>query len=220
MVKVEVNGEKLLLMPDKAIYMTDHRVLVIADVHLGKINHFRRAGIPLPIRANQSNIERLIDMITTVKPARVVFLGDLFHSHYNQEWEVFGQLTRHFTGIAFELVLGNHDIMGRNQYLRKGIALHQDMTIGSFLLTHHPENEVTGGFYNLAGHVHPGAFLRGGGKQGITLPCFLFGATHGLLPAFGVFTGLARVYPKDNDQVYVVADNRIFSVHHTTNSML
>jgi len=212
--QVDISGELFELLYHKAMFWPRMKMLLLADLHLGKINHFRRSGIPLPAKANDRNIELLLDLIQQVKPERVVFLGDLFHSHYNQEWEVFGELVRHFQAISFELVLGNHDIMSELQYQRKGIRLHHELIIDKFILTHHPMDEVSPGYYNLAGHIHPGICLHGKGKQALTLPCFYFGNHQALLPAFGVFTGLAKIRPAKEDKIFVILEDRIVDVNH------
>jgi uncharacterized protein len=210
--QVEVSGEKFELFSQKAVYWKEQSALLVADLHLGKVNHFRRAGIPVPVKASDKNLEILIDLIHTTKPERVICLGDLFHSHYNPEWEMFGEVVQHFRAISFELVIGNHDIMSRLQYERKRVAIHDKLQMGPFLMTHHPLEEVEGGYYNLAGHIHPGVILRGGGKQSVTLPCFYFGNKLGILPAFGMFTGIARIVPEKGDQVFVVADEKVIAV--------
>lgn len=207
--EVEIRQVQLALHPQKAVFWKSEGALLLSDLHLGKINHFRRAGIPVPAKANDHNLEMLIDLIDRCKPERIVCLGDLFHSYYNAEWEVFGEVVRHFSGIRFDLVVGNHDIMGQYQYTRKGIVLHDTLRIGDFLLTHHPLDEVPEGFYNIAGHLHPGVSLRGKGRQAVTLPCFYFGNSQAYLPAFGKFTGLARIRPKKGDQVFVIADDKV-----------
>lgn len=209
---VDVAGENMELLPQKVLYWPAEELLLIADLHLGKINHFRRAGIPVPSRANDRNIELLIEVAALTQPKRIVCLGDLFHSHYNTEWEVFGEVVRHLHTISFELVLGNHDIMSERQYERKGVRVFDDLRIGKFLLTHHPLDTVPEGHYNLAGHVHPSVRLVGKGRQAMTLPCFYFGHDQGFLPAFGMFTGTARIRPKKNDRVVVVAENRLLRI--------
>jgi DNA ligase-associated metallophosphoesterase len=209
---VDVLDEQFGLYPQKAIYWKAQQMLLLSDLHLGKINHFRKAGIPVPSKANDHNLEIFIDLINNCKPKRIVCLGDLFHSHYNAEWEVFGEVVQHFSGVKFELVLGNHDIMGKYQYARKGISLHDTLRIGKFLMTHHPLEEVPEETYNIAGHIHPGVSLRGKGRQSLTLPCFCFGRNQALLPAFGKFTGLARIAPRKEDKVYIVAENKVMSV--------
>ena len=185
---------------------------MLADLHLGKINHFRRSGVAVPFQVNRTNIESLLELIALTKPERILCLGDLFHSHYNQEWETFGELVKHFSAVSFELVIGNHDVMSSGQYVRKGITLHDSLAVDPFVFTHHPLEEPLPGYYNLAGHVHPGVVLKGLGKQSETLPCFYFGAHGGILPAFGHFTGLARIYPQKNDKVFVIAENKVIQV--------
>src|SRR6188768_208965 len=210
---IDLCGEALELMPQKAIYWRRERALLIADLHLGKVNHFRKSGIPVPSKANEKNLELMIELIESTDPLRVIFLGDLFHSHYNTEWEVFGELVKHFQSISFELVLGNHDILSEGQYIRKAIKLYTELRLGPFIFTHHPLEEMDDGLYNLAGHVHPGATLHGKARQSVTLPCFYFGKQQGILPAFGMFTGLARIKPKVEDGVYVIAENAVLKVN-------
>ena len=208
----EIFDERIVLFPQKALFWTNQKILLLADLHLGKINHFRKSGIPVPHKANDHNLEKLMELISLTKPERIVLLGDLFHSHYNPEWEVFGELVKHFSHIPFELVLGNHDIMSERQYERKGIRIHESLAIGKFLFTHHPLEEIPDDVYNISGHIHPGVNLRGKGRQSITLPCFYFGSRQAYLPAFGSFTGLALIAPKKQDKVFVVADNKVMSV--------
>ena len=210
--QVEVSGEQFELFSQKAVWWKKESSLLLADLHLGKVNHFRRSGIPVPTKASEKNIEILVELIQKTKPDRVICLGDLFHSHYNPEWEVFGELVRHFKSVCFELVIGNHDIMSKVQYDRKKIVVHRELQLGPFLLTHHPLEEQRGTSYNLAGHIHPGVSLKGGGRQSLTLPCFYFGEKLGLLPAFGMFTGIARIVPEKGDKIFVVADEKVISV--------
>lgn len=209
---VEVFNEQMQLYPQKALFWPKHRILFLADLHLGKVNHFRKSGFAVPSKANDRNLELLLEVVSLSKPSRIICLGDLFHSHYNPEWEVFGEVVRHFSNISFELVMGNHDIMSERQYERKGIAVHDALTIDSFLLTHHPMEDIPDTYYNVAGHIHPGVHLVGKGRQSMTLPCFYFGLRQAFLPAFGMFTGLARIAPKKDDKVFVVADNKILMV--------
>ena len=209
---IEVLNEQLRLFPQKAVFWKNQRILLLADLHLGKVNHFRKSGFAVPAKANDRNVELLIELINITNPARVICLGDLFHSHYNPEWEVFGELVKHFSSISFELVLGNHDIMSVRQYERKGIKLHDDLRVGCFHFTHHPMTEIPENTYNVAGHIHPGIHLRGKGRQSLTLPCFYFGLRQAFLPAFGMFTGMALIAPRKEDKVFVVADNKVMAV--------
>jgi len=211
--KVPVFGEELELLPEKALWWISKKILLVADLHLGKINHFRKAGIPVPTKANDRNWESILYLIETTKPERVIFLGDLFHSHYNEEWEVLRQLIKNFPVVSFELVIGNHDILSDNQYARNHLKLHREtLEERPFIFTHHPKEAIEGDWYNLAGHIHPGVLLQGKGKQAVTLPCFYFGERQGILPAFGSFTGLARIQPKKEDRIFVIAENTVVKI--------
>ena len=68
------------------------------------------------------------------------------------------------------------------------------------------------GGYALAGHIHPAVWLTGCGDPGLRLPCFWFARRHGILPAFGAFTGSAVVKPRAGDQVFVIAEDEVVKV--------
>jgi DNA ligase-associated metallophosphoesterase len=210
--EINLKGHRVLLLPQKAMHFPEEKIVVISDLHFGKVNHFRRSGIPVPLKANDKNTETLIELFNKTKPERVIFLGDLFHSHYNDEWEVIGQVIKHFRSISFELVQGNHDIMSQHQYQRHRVNVHEQFQINEILLTHEPLEKPEDGQFNLAGHIHPGVRLSGRGRQALTLPCFYFSDTLGLMPAFGEFTGLATIRVKKNDRVFVIADGKIIDV--------
>ena len=74
--------------------------------------------------------------------------------------------------------------------------------------------------YNLSGHLHPGVNLRGKARQSVTLPCFYFGEQAGLLPAFGTFTGIARIQPKKNDKVFAIVEDKVIAVHPNLTSII
>ena len=213
-VKLELKGERASLLPEKALWLPDLMVLVVADVHWGKIDHFRKAGIPVPTQGNDKNAEMLVSLFNQVKPKRVIFLGDLFHSVYNDGWETFGHVLNAFGHCSFELVRGNHDILGARQYERHNIKVHEEgIVLKNLLLTHEPLKKISGEACNIAGHVHPGAHLQGTGRQSVTLPCFYLRPNQCILPAFGAFTGLAMVRPKKGDKIFVVADGKVMTAN-------
>ncbi|MEQ8425324.1 MAG: ligase-associated DNA damage response endonuclease PdeM [Cyclobacteriaceae bacterium] len=212
-VKFEINKTDLILLAQKAIFIPAKKILLVADLHLGKVNHFRRSGIAVPTAVNKKNLELLVELINRLKPTRVIFLGDLFHSHYNEEWEAMGQVVRHFGDCKFELVRGNHDIMSNLQYERSSLTVCNLLELNSFILTHEPMEAVPANRYNLAGHIHPGVRLRGKGRQALTVPCFFFGEHQAILPAFGSFTGFVRVPVTKGDKVFIIADRKVLELN-------
>ena len=208
---VEIKGEKLFLLPEKAMYWAAKKMLLIADLHLGKSAHFRKNGIAVPNQAEQKNWLLLHKLFKEYEPERVCFLGDLFHSTHNKEWEVFGELIDSYPNIDFELVQGNHDILPPELYEKLGFKVHPSLLEEPFSLTHEPLEEK-GIYYNLAGHIHPGVQLKGKGNQRHRAACFYFNNTGGILPAFGSFTGLYTVKPKKTDQVFVVTGEVVIAI--------
>jgi DNA ligase-associated metallophosphoesterase len=207
-------GQHLLLHAFRAVYWEEEDCLLIADLHLGKAAHFRRAGIAVPAAVGDANLDKLISLLLDFEPARVLFLGDLFHSEYNNQWMIFCELLEQFYGISFELVRGNHDVLDVSFYERAGLTVHEGtLAVEPFLLSHHPLEEANEeGLYNLAGHLHPAISLRGAGRQRLRLPCFFFGKHQGLLPAFGEFTGLANVPVGPDDRVFAIAEDSILAI--------
>ena len=212
--KLKLEGTSIELLPERALFLPSDGTLVIADLHFGKVNHFRRAGLPVPQAVNKKNAEWLIDVINRVMPRRTIFLGDLFHSHYNDDWEVVGQIVKHFPACQFELVRGNHDILSEQQYRRQGIKVMEMDEIGPFVLTHEPMERIAikSGLINLAGHLHPGARLVGMGRQSLVFPCFWRSKNQIVLPAFGTFTGLVSVRPVESDTIYIIVEGKIMEI--------
>lgn len=184
-------------------------MLLISDVHLGKVAHFRKHGVAVPQKSALKNFEQLDNAVAYFNPKAIVFLGDLFHSRKNSEWDLFDQWTRQ-TDATIILVAGNHDVIDARHYDDLEIAVFDEMRIGRFLLTHHPEDRE--GFFNFSGHVHPGIELRGMGRQSLKLPCFFKKPDQMILPAFGQFTGKYFLIPTEHDCVYAIAKDEVILI--------
>lgn len=208
-----VNNQHLELHACGAVYWKEERILFLADLHLGKAMHFRKKGIPAPLAVAEANLSRLEAVFREYLPERVLFLGDLFHSTYNAEWEAFAELCLAFPQIQFELVRGNHDILPDTMYQNMGLTVHEvSLNLAPFILSHEPLAAIPTGWYGLAGHIHPGVRLYGKGKQVMSFPCFYFGVHQGILPAFGAFTGLGMIKPEPGSQVFVLADGQVIAM--------
>ena len=59
-------GETLHLHADRALYWPRRRMLIVADVHLGKAAAFRSHGIPIPRGTTQKNLQRLRPFLARV----------------------------------------------------------------------------------------------------------------------------------------------------------
>ncbi|MTB49599.1 ligase-associated DNA damage response endonuclease PdeM [Lewinella sp. W8] len=215
MENVTVAAERLQLHPLRAAYRSGRRMLLLADLHLGKGAHFRKAGIAVPQRVRDENFANLNQLIEEFRPATVRFLGDLFHSDHNRVWADFCAFLSAHPEVAFELVPGNHDILPPAAYAEAGLRITETVVVeDGFAFSHHPlaPEDHPPGTYNLCGHLHPAVQLRDRGGLQLRLPAFYFGSRQGILPAFGAFTGCATVPVREGDQVFVLAEGEVVAV--------
>jgi DNA ligase-associated metallophosphoesterase len=207
--------QDLLLLPEKAIYWQQEKALIAADVHLGKVGHFRKAGIAVPRDMEQSDLAILSDLIFQHKPEKLIFLGDLFHSDMNNDWDWFILWRSQFPKLEIILIRGNHDIIDDSHYDKLNIQLHYELLIGPFLMLHQPLTEKTlpnAAGYVFCGHIHPGISLTGLARQHITLPCFAFGSRQGILPSFGKFTGKVALRSQKADSIFAVTKDKVLPI--------
>jgi DNA ligase-associated metallophosphoesterase len=210
-----IHGHELQLHPHKAIYWPARRTLLLSDLHLGKGAHFRKAGIPVPLAVTDDNFTRLRELIDVFNPARILLLGDLFHSNHNHVWRTFCDFTHAYEGIDFELVPGNHDILSAAAYAAARLILRPEVyVVDTLALSHHPlePEDLPAGTYNIYGHLHPCVRLVDATGNGLKLPAFFFGSNGGILPAFGAFTGCAEVKARKGDRVFVLVEGVVIPV--------
>ncbi len=208
--KLSMKGAELVLLPERAIYWPSESILIVSDLHFGKGGHFRKSGIAVPASLHLTDFFVLDNLIVEYQPKKVLFLGDLFHSEYNSEWEDFYCWANNWENIQFVLVKGNHDILREKQYINSNLQLVDDLLLFPFLFVHEPVDTNLG--YVLCGHVHPGIKFYGRARQSIVLPGYVFKPAIGYLPAFGKFTGNAKIPISKEDQVYVIAENKVIKV--------
>jgi DNA ligase-associated metallophosphoesterase len=204
-------GEQLLLLPQKALFWPAKKALILADVHFGKASHFRKQGISVPAEVEKENFHVLQELILAHEPKLLIFLGDLFHSAHNDSWNDFEQFTKAFPGIEMHLVMGNHDVLPENLYHNAGLYVHKEyLYLEPFYFTHDYNEKLFHQGVQIHGHVHPGATLKGAGRQKKTLPCFCEFPNRLILPAFGAFTGLFPMQTLPEVNIYVVVANMVW----------
>lgn len=206
---LKIRSNEFTLHPSGAIYWHGKDMLLIADVHFGKVAHFRKNGSAIPAAASEENFRKLNDLIATFTPATICFLGDLFHSYLNSEWLNFEHWIASLTSEVI-LVSGNHDIISPHKYEAIEIKVFDTLEIDGFLLTHHPTESED--LFNFSGHVHPGIRLIGQARQHVRLACFYKTANQLILPAFGTFTGKHLIRPKEEDEVYAIVGGEVVCV--------
>lgn len=211
---IQVAGVPLRLLPQRAAFLPEPGLLLVADLHLGKAQSFRRLGVPVPRGTTGESLARLDECLAATPARGIVFLGDLIHSARSkapQTWaDVAAWRARH-PGLALTLVRGNHDRHAGDPPPEWGVhCVDEPHRIGPLALAHHPE--PVAGAYVLAGHLHPAVFLGGRAHDGLRLPCFHFGTAVGVLPSFGAFTGSHVLRRVPGDRVYAVLDGGVVAL--------
>lgn len=207
--KIHVHKQTFTLDPTGAIFWEEKSCLLLSDVHLGKVSHFRKFGAAVPKHAIHKNYLLMDKLVETYQPFEICFLGDLFHSSLNREWVLFENWVAR-TPAKIILITGNHDIIAPEKFQSLEIEQLEECVTEEFLLTHHPEERE--GFFNLCGHIHPAVRLQGFGRQRLKLPCFFKTENQMILPAFGEFTGNHVLNPKESDEIFVIAEQQVIQV--------
>ena len=182
--EVTLNGESVQLLADRALYWPAQRRLLIADLHLGKADTFRAAGIALPRGGTALDLARISTLVAATDAQSVWVLGDMLHgrtdlSSWREAWFAFRE--RH-PRLWFAVVDGNHDRALQQAGLDIDL-LGDDVQDGPFVLRHAPGRDPRG--HVLCGHLHPVLKLPGQPRT----PAFWLQDGCTVLPAFSAFTG-------------------------------
>ena len=213
-IKHTIHDNSFLLSANRCIFWEEEKALILSDLHFGKTGHFRKSGIAVPQNIFKEDLQRLFAQVQYYKPAYLLIVGDLFHSDTNKEMELFLKWRNDIKQLPIRLVIGNHDILGREWYDKAGITCYRDqLQIGAFIFAHDkagcPDEKDC---YVFSGHIHPSVTLFGAAKQSLRFPCFYFTSTYAVLPAFGKFTGTHSIEPKKGDTVFALIENGIIKV--------
>ncbi|WP_394001153.1 ligase-associated DNA damage response endonuclease PdeM [Luteimonas sp. WGS1318] len=212
--EIALAGETVVLLPDRALWWPRMSLLAIADLHLGKGDHFRRAGIALPRGGTALDLQRLDALLDATHATRLLVLGDLLHAAVNDApWrEAWSRWRVGRAALSVELVSGNHDRALRAQPALAGaLGLHVHgalLTFAPFVFVHDPADAADVAGYRLGGHLHPVVRLPGVPR----LPAFRFDDTAGVLPAFTAFAGGWRVDREPGTRLFACAPDVVVDV--------
>ncbi|WP_295116722.1 ligase-associated DNA damage response endonuclease PdeM [uncultured Chitinophaga sp.] len=197
----------------KGLYWEEERALIVSDLHLGKSAHFRKAGIAIPGNIVQEDLFCLQQLIVRYNPEKLIIVGDMFHSVANNEVNYFKLWRRQFPQLQFDLITGNHDIMGESVYQDLEIRQYDSLRLHNIHFVHDAADAPPSkAYYVLSGHIHPGVRMNGYGRQSLRLPCFYFGQQYAVLPAFSHFTGMFTIEPQAGEPVFVLAEKKVIKM--------
>ncbi len=210
---IQLGGEPLQLLPERAVHWPGGRTLFVADTHFGKAAALRSAGAAIPPGTTEADLARIDRLIDTTAALRLVVLGDFLHSPSSRAEGTLAALARFRVRrpqLDWWLVRGNHDRRAGDPPPPLAMrTLSAPTRLGPFELLHEP-SEATGQAPFLCGHLHPGLVLRGGGDR-LRVPCFAWDPQRGLvLPAFGALTGVHALKPTGPWRTFAIGEDRVW----------
>jgi DNA ligase-associated metallophosphoesterase len=214
---VEIAGECALCDRSGALYLPDHRLLVVSDLHLEEGAAYARRGQLIPPYDTVETLKKLGRAIAAYQPAIVISLGDSFHDDEGAAAmpaffrEALQDLMR---GRDWFWVAGNHDPAPPAGLPGDSVG---EIALGSLVFRHEPSGSRVVG--EVAGHLHPGARLVKSGRS-VRRPCFASDGKRMIMPAFGAYTGmlnvLDRAYAGLFDQAsffaYMLGMKRVYAI--------
>jgi uncharacterized protein len=184
-VAFDLGGERFLALAERALYWPAQKRLILGDLHLGKADIFRAAGIAVPSGGTAHDLARIERLIDATDAMSLWVLGDMLHGAmldgaWRVAWNAFR--ARH-ASLAIGVVAGNHDRALADAALDLD-RLPSRIDDGPFLFTHHPR--AVAGRIVVAAHRHPVVRVPGfSGRH----PCFHFEPGMLVVPAFSAFSG-------------------------------
>lgn len=208
-----IGDDHLIMSAERTLFWENESALIVADLHIGKTGHFRKAGIGVPQQVYKDDLHRLLAQILFFKAERLIIVGDLTHSVANKEMDLFRKWRMDFPSLAVHLIKGNHDILAEKWYGEADIEVSTDQWgLRDFMFVHDimdKKNKTARGQYTFAGHVHPGVSIHGRGRQSLRFPCFYFTKKYCVLPAFSRFTGTYGVDAREGEKVFAIIENDV-----------
>ncbi len=189
---------------------------MIADLHLGKGDHLRLHGAPIPSSVNRSilseSLARLQATVQCTNARRLIVLGDVIHASTGLTQEVVDSAREAFSvitqsGIRTLFIQGNHDRKLGPFAAEVKIEMLPQLHEGPFAYVHSP-SDAPQNLFTFCGHLHPTVSLGSGGA-GAHLPAFWRTRELCVLPAFSRFTGGVLPQIEAGDDLYIIADEQI-----------
>jgi uncharacterized protein len=214
-----IGDDHVIMSAERTLFWENERTLIVADMHVGKTGHFRKAGIGVPPQVYKNDLHRMLAQLLFFKAERLIIVGDLTHSIANKELDLFRKWRKDFFSLDVQLVKGNHDILEDSWYSEADITVSiGHLEVKKFLFVHDISKagiksssgiKKKKGQYIFSGHMHPGISIRGRGKQSLHFPCFYFTKNYCVLPAFSHFTGTYKVQPQEGEKAFAIIEKDV-----------
>ena len=186
MVPLSFAGHDFTALPLGALFWTQRRALIVADLHFEKASWFARFGQLLPPYDSMATLSDLETLIAATGARELWCLGDSFHDATGAE-RLSPTARQCLAGMIDRLdwhwIVGNHDA-GLSNAL--GGSVWPEAEVDGLVLRH--EADLADIRPELSGHFHPKLRVMLRGRR-VSRRCFVANQSKLILPAFGALTG-------------------------------
>lgn len=212
-----LHGEAVVCDPSGTLFLPDHSLLVVSDLHLEKGAAFARRGMMMPPYDTAATLALLSVALDRYRPSAVICLGDSFHDRHGAAFmpAIFREtLVGLMAGRDWLWILGNHD---PEPPPLVGGESREEVSVGALHFRHEPTAAHRPG--EVAGHLHPAARIAKNGRS-VRGACFATDGERMVMPSFGVTTGglnvldtaFAGLFKLPSAKAYVIGTARIYPV--------
>jgi uncharacterized protein len=204
-----------------ALWLSECRAALLADVHLGYGWALRRRGQLGPVHEGAVR-KKLIDTIAELQPKTIVFVGDVVHAPRPGRQEqaaveaTFGELAAH---AELVLIPGNHDRGFLKDYPGAPIRVAEDWRDCGLLAVHGHFLPSTRD-HLILGHIHPALGIQDHAGASQKVPVFVASKRVTILPAFSPLSAggdirvhmpapLLKMMDRDSTRVVAASGRRV-----------
>lgn len=210
--EVNLDGIEAELLPERALFLKRARALVVADLHIGKSESYRRFGVPSADGIDEETLERLGRAAMRAGAKVIVVVGDLTHHADGigeAEMERFERFRERIM-LPIRLVEGNHDRGARTlpaEWMVDRVGAR--FALDGVRFEHEPP-EAAGASWTISGHLHPMLSVARGARS-VEAPAFVVDRERKsvVLPAFSKFTRGVRFEPRAKSELYAIAEGAV-----------
>ena len=210
--RVEVDGVEAELLPERALFLRAERALVVADLHIGKSESYRRFGVPSADGIDEETLDRLGRASMRAGAKVIVVVGDLTHHADGigeAEMERFARFRERIM-LPIRLIEGNHDRGVRSlppEWMVDRVGAR--FALGGVRFEHEPP-AAAGADWTVSGHLHPMLSVARGARS-VEVPAFIVDRAKRtiVLPAFSKFTRGVRFEPRADCAIYAIAEGAV-----------
>ena len=228
--RIEVSGEHLELLGERAIWWCQRKILFVTDLHLGQTAPTRQGGLPGSTQKGCDILLRLKKLVSKYRPSECIILGDLIDAKASFNERVQVALSEFFAEVAtcrWRLIKGNHDRHTKQWPAHWPLMIEgEKFFLPPFRLLHYPPglpeaaerlelnldlNLADTGFF-LAGHLHPAWRDDANKHAGEKSACYWLTSQGLVLPAFGTYAKTQSIARQQGDRVFVIAANKVIEI--------